>query len=127
MNGNKFCFDTCAVVDFIHREINSIPWHKDLDTSPQFVSVIARMEILSFSGMTSEEELARRSFLSQTTVIPLSEAVEEEAVMIRKTTKLKLPDCIIAATAKILGAVLLTSDDDLLKLSWPGFQVLNIL
>jgi predicted nucleic acid-binding protein len=76
MNGTKFCFDTCAVVDFIHRN---------------------------------------------------NEAVEEEAIMIRKTTKLKLPDCIVAATGKVLGAVLLTSDDNLLKLSWPDCQVLNIL
>jgi predicted nucleic acid-binding protein len=127
MNGIKFCFDTCAIVDFIHRDIDSTPWHKDLDTSPQFVSVIARMEVLSYSGMAGEEELARRRFLSQATVIPLTEAIEEEAIKIRKNTKIRLPDCIIVATAELLGAVLLTSDDQLLKLSWPGFQVLNIL
>ena len=39
----------------------------------------------------------------------------------------KLPDCIIAATSIVLDAILLTDDDELLKLSHPGFRVQNIL
>jgi predicted nucleic acid-binding protein len=52
--------------------------------------------------------------------------IEEEAIKIRKNTKIKLPDCIIAATAIILGAVLLTDDPQLIKLSWPSYMVKNI-
>ena len=125
MSGIKYLFDTCAVVDFIHAERGFGHWQRDLDNAPQFVSVITRMEVLAYSGMTPQEELARRRFLADTTVIPISDDIEEAAIAIRKSAKIKLPDCIIAATAIVLDAVLLTSDDLLLKLSWPGLRIQN--
>ena len=42
------------------------------------------------------------------------------------TTMLKLPDCIVAATAIALNAVLMTADKKLLGLSWPGLQTQQI-
>jgi predicted nucleic acid-binding protein len=51
--------------------------------------------------------------------------IEEAAIAIRKSSKLKLPDCIIAATAIALDAVLLTSDATLIKLAWPGLHTQN--
>ena len=50
----------------------------------------------------------------------VNEAIEQKAIEIRRATTIKLPDSIIAATAIILDAVLLTDDDRLLSFSWPG-------
>jgi predicted nucleic acid-binding protein len=36
--------------------------------------------------------------------------------------RLKLPDAIIAATAVVFDAQLITTDDKLLRLVWPGFR-----
>ena len=48
--------------------------------------------------------------------------LDTNAVIFRRNTKLKLPDSIIAATSIVLDALLLTDDEHLLKLSWPGFR-----
>jgi predicted nucleic acid-binding protein len=48
-------------------------------------------------------------------------------VEIRRTTNIKLPDCIIAATAIVLDAVLVTNDVHLLHLSRPDFNVKAII
>ena len=121
----QYLFDTCAVVDFIHAERGFRHWQQDFNNAPPFVSVITRMEVLAYPGMPPKEELARRRFLADTTVIPISTDIEEVAIAIRKSTKIKLPDCIIAAAAIVLDAVLLTCDDLLLKLSWPGLRIQN--
>ena len=52
--------------------------------------------------------------------------IEQKAIEIRRTTQLKLPDCIVAATSIVLDAVLLTDDDALFNLSWPGLRMRNV-
>jgi len=57
----------------------------------------------------------------------LTDDVKKETIALRRSTKLKLPDCIIAATASVLNAVLLTDDKKLLNMSLPGLKTQNIL
>jgi predicted nucleic acid-binding protein len=59
-------------------------------------------------------------------IAPLDNLVEKIAVEIRRNTTIKLPDCIVAATAIALDAVLLTDDQCLKKLVWPGLKTLGI-
>jgi predicted nucleic acid-binding protein len=84
------------------------------------------MELLAKPGISPDEEEEIRDFLEDMVVIPLNEAVEEIAIEIRRNTKIKLPDCIVAATAIALDVILLTDDSGLKKLSWPGYQVKSI-
>jgi predicted nucleic acid-binding protein len=53
----------------------------------------------------------------------LNGIVEKTAIELRRKSKptIKLPDCIVAATAIVLGATCLTSDRHLLNLHWPGY------
>jgi len=53
-------------------------------------------------------------------VIPLD--LQKETIALRRTTKLKLPDCIIAASAIVQNAVLLTADTELLHLNKHGYK-----
>jgi predicted nucleic acid-binding protein len=55
----------------------------------------------------------------------ISVITEHEAIHIRREgfPRLKLPDAIIAATAVVLEAQFITTDDKLLRLVWPGFNV----
>jgi predicted nucleic acid-binding protein len=59
-------------------------------------------------------------------VAPLDDSVEKIAVEIRRNTAVKLPDCIVAATAIALDAILLTDDQILKKIVWPGLKTLPI-
>jgi predicted nucleic acid-binding protein len=77
--------------------------------------------------MTNDEEADINEFLDGLIVVPLDKAIEEKAIEIRRSTTVKLPDSIIAATSIILNAILLTDDHHLLNLSWPGLQTQNII
>ena len=58
-----------------------------------------------------------REFLDEITVVGLDNNIKELAIALRKNYKLKLPDAIVAATAKSLNANLLTNDLKLRKLT----------
>jgi len=45
---------------------------------------------------------------------------------LRRSTKLKLPDSIVAATSFVLDAILLTDDEHFLSLPLPGLKTQNI-
>ena len=131
MNGMT---DSCLVLDtnaviFLTIRNNVIPndLENELNKSELFISIITRIELAAKQDMKPEEEEAIRNFIADVTVSPLDEEVERKAVEIRRTTKIKLPDCIIAATAIVLDAVLVTNDVHLLHLSRPDFNVKAII
>jgi predicted nucleic acid-binding protein len=126
MNGAKIVFDTCAVIKLLDGKYNLASLGDDIDQARQFTSVIVRMEMLAKPGITPDEERKIRDFLADMVVAPLDNSVEKIAVEIRRNTTVKLPDCIIAATAIALDATLLTDDHVLKKLVWPGLKALAI-
>lgn len=76
-------------------------------------SVITRIELLGFPGITSNEDALIRQRLEKFTCLPLVPEVEDMAILLRRTRKVKLPDALIAATALSHGLTLLTLDQGL--------------
>lgn len=74
------------------------------------ISVITEMELLSYPSLDNKSEKQIRKFLSEVAVIGLTRDVEERAVQLRRQQHLKLPDAIIAATALVFNAELLSND-----------------
>jgi predicted nucleic acid-binding protein len=74
------------------------------------VSVITEMEMLSYPSLDSRSERQIKAFLSEVVVIGLTREVEERAIQLRRQEHLKLPNAIIAATALVFDAELLTND-----------------
>jgi predicted nucleic acid-binding protein len=131
MNGridDKLSLDTNAIITWTDNNIRS-PYECGFPVETMFfASVITEMELLSCPNLTAEDEQVIRAFLKDVTVIPLTDSIKDEATAIRRFGKPcpKLPDAIIAATAVLLGATLVTDDDKLLKLEWPGLQTFSI-
>ncbi|MDR1997403.1 MAG: type II toxin-antitoxin system VapC family toxin [Candidatus Margulisbacteria bacterium] len=127
MSRKTFLLDTNTVITLLNGDTKI---KKDFPITEQtdlFVSVITRMELLAFSGLTAEAEKCIRDFLNyNTSVVSINSYIEEEAIKIRRTGGLKLPDSIIAATAIALGTVLLTNDRTLLQFNWPKLQTRSI-
>lgn len=73
-------------------------------------SSITRMELLGFPEIDAEQEQAIVSMLSAMHHLPIDRKVEDAAIQLRRATRLKLPDVIIAATAKVHGLDLLSLD-----------------
>ncbi len=75
------------------------------------MSVISRIELLGFAFPDTNDELKAKKFIEDSTLLPLSDAVADQAIEIRKLHKIKLGDTLIAATAMVNDLTLLTRND----------------
>ena len=128
MTESRFVLDTNAVIFLTTGDNEAAAELKDkLKEADLFISVISEIELLSKPKMAADEEENLRAFLSERTIIiDLTEDVKNETIALRRSVKLKLPDCIVAATAIVLDSVLLTADKELLRLNWSGLKTQNI-
>ena len=126
MNGNRIVFDTCAIIKLLDRQYDMSSLGINMDEAYFFSSVIVRIELLSKRNMLYDEERDIHEFLDNLVIIPINEAIEKKVIEIRRTTAVKLPDCIVAATSIVLDAILLTDDHHLLNLSLAGLRTQNI-
>jgi predicted nucleic acid-binding protein len=86
-----------------------------------FVSVITEMELLSYPLLEARHEEQIQKFLSEVVIVSLSNEIKRVAIQLRRAHNLKLPDAIIAATAVVMDAELLTNDRKLKSI--PGITV----
>lgn len=107
MNGDRYLLDTNIVLFILSGDetIARYLHQKDL-----FLSVISEIELLGYKSLSAAEEKSIRSFLSGFRIIYIDDAIKNEAVRLRKTYGLKLPDCIVAATAISLNLPFITAD-----------------
>lgn len=87
-------------------------------------SVITNIEILSFKGLSSQEESLIRSRLQHLIQVFINETIAEKTIQLRRQYRLKMPDAIIVASAWDCEAVLITNDKQLSKIS--QIQVLSL-
>jgi predicted nucleic acid-binding protein len=119
--------DSNAVINFFNGVAGAERLMDMLDDPERYISVITRMELLSFPLLTPEVEQDTLRFLADCTVIPLDQKIEESAIILRRKNKLSLPDALIAATALLLDATLITNDEKLLRLDGHGLHVVKLL
>ena len=104
MNGtieNRFVLDTNAII-FLTTRGNVIPpdLENALNEAALFTSVISEIEVFSKPALPPDEEENLRSFLSEKiTIIDLTNDIKKETIALRRSTKLKLPDSIVAAAS----------------------------
>jgi predicted nucleic acid-binding protein len=101
----KALFDTSILVECLA----GVPAAgEEVDRYEQiFVSRIVWIEFLT-GAKTAEVEFRRRSFLDEFSMLEIDEAVGTECVLVRQRTRLKLPDAILLATARVHGLLLVT-------------------
>ena len=96
---------------------------REIDRYSQLeISIISWMEIM-IGAETTEEEKACREFLSRFTIHQLSKEVAAEAVKLRKKFRIRLPDAIVWATARVSGYLLVTRNTKDFPLKEPGVRV----
>ena len=72
------------------------------------LSAMTRLEVLSYSALTESDMADWRMLLASAAEVPIGDGVIEEAARLRRTVRMKTPDAIIAATALLENAVLVT-------------------
>jgi predicted nucleic acid-binding protein len=119
MSGIKYLLDTNFILGLLKAtpEVLAIVTERDLLASSCAYSAVTRMELLGYPNITSDEERLIADRLSKFTYLSISSEVEDLAIALRRTRKLKLPDALIAATAIHYGLELLTLDQALLAVA----------
>ena len=112
MNGNNLLLDTNIVLYLLNGEETLIPL---LEEKNLYLSFITQIELLSAKYLSPEDQQLIKSFISECTIIDISEGIKEITIDLRKQFTLKLPDCIIMATSLWLNIPLITADRDFNK------------
>ncbi len=128
MNGEpRLLLDTNAIVALLQghqgllRRVQAASWVG--------ISIVNQIEFLSFSGLSDADRKLFEAFAERVDVVGLNRtdrALLAEAASLRARRSVKLPDAIVMASANVHGAVLVTRDDQLLRMgidSAPGCKV----
>lgn len=101
----RYLLDTNTIIYLMNGRL-ALP----LPEGQYSVSIITEIELLSYSGISATEDRKIRDLLLLLDRIQLIDAVRDETIRLRRKNRLKLPDAIIAASALVVGAILLTND-----------------
>jgi predicted nucleic acid-binding protein len=121
----RFVLDSTVAIDLLNGLPSSKPIKAKLKNAKVYVSVITRIEMLSFPNSTPEMENRIKYFLKSVKVVSFNKKVEQNTILLRRSKKLKIPDSIIAATALTLQAAIISRDDHFIQLNWPGLPVIT--
>jgi predicted nucleic acid-binding protein len=107
MSGERILADTNILIRMFSGEAEVVDF---LDGSDIHVSFITEIELLASTRITDAQAKRIRAFLDQCLIIGAEPEVRQYTIDFRKQTGMKLPDCIIAATAAYLNMPLVTGD-----------------
>ena len=113
-------FDTNILVDYLNgveRARDEINRHEE-----RSVSIVSWMEVL-VGAEKEDEEASIRDFLAGFQVLDVDRDTAEEAVRLRRGQRIRLPDAIIWATARVAGALLVTRNTKDFPSDDPGVRV----
>ena len=110
MTGNSLLLDTNTVLYLLAGDETLAEF---LNDKKLYISIISELELLGYNKLTTKDIKALKIFIEELQVENISEEIKNITIDIRRRTKLKLPDCIIAATAIALEIPLLSADTGL--------------
>jgi predicted nucleic acid-binding protein len=115
----KALLDTNILVDYL----KGIPQAKDelAHFEDSAVSMVTWMEVMV--GATPENEAATRQFLRSFSLLPVDDAVAEQAVLVRRKFRMRLPDAIILASAQVHDRLLVTRNSKDFPEDLPGVRI----
>jgi len=117
MSGSRYLLDTNAIIALLQGDkqlltlLNSANWIG--------VSVISKLEFLSFSGISIDDKKLFEKFARKIELIDLLSSEENliaRIIELRLKYKIKLPDAIIAASAYCNNSVLISKDKSFVKI-----------
>ena len=122
MSGSRFLLDTNAIIQLFkgNGELSALLSDADVVAA----SVISELEYLSFPGISPKDADLFMDFKSVIEVygVPADDSVFSGMVVDARTKfRMKLPDAIIAATARVNNLTVVTADEHFKPLTEPWF------
>ena len=119
----KYLIDTNTVIDYLDNKLPSNAANM-LDGEELEMSVISRMELLSWPNAEPKQMSVLNQFISSVLIWGLDEPVILKGIEVRKSNQIKLPDAIIAATSIVHGLNLVTRNINDFK-NIKGIKLIN--
>ena len=116
----KACIDSDVLIDYFDGEPEAAEEFGRYESV--LISRISWMEVL-IGVDDSESREIREEFLRLFRVVELDEVVAREAIGLRKKHRLKLPDAIVWASARLNDAILVTRNSKDFRASDPSIRI----
>lgn len=97
----KYILDSNIIIDFLKGALttNVYEFLLPIVDDEVILSIISKMEILGFNFDNENEENIYKTFIENSLIINLNENIVNKTIEIRKNSKIRLADAIIASTA----------------------------
>ena len=105
MSGNSALFDSNIIIYLSKREI-PLSFLDQFDN--HYISVITYMEVLGYRFRDAKEEKFIKEMLEVFHILYIDQKIADMVIQIRREVRIRLPDAIIAATAKTANLYLVT-------------------
>lgn len=118
MSGKRYLLNTNAIVALLQGSTALVELLQDAEWIG--ISVISQIEFLAFSQISEEDQKLFEQFLQRVEVINLladNNSLIEQIIQTRIQYRLKHPDAIVAASALQAGAILITADQEFVKVT----------
>lgn len=126
MGGQAYLIDTNVAIEYIGEVLpeKTLTVLDDIIDGQFYISVINKIELLGFKGITETERVKFQEFIDAAIVHELSDDIVDRTIEIRKHHKTKLPDAVIAATALVNELTIITRNTkDFIRME--GLEMLN--
>lgn len=123
MNGIDFLADTNFLIYLLEGRSEAAAFA----TYSFAISFVTEIELLGRYRLERNEETAIRDLLSDCVVIKLNSSIKQKAIALTQSHRIKLPDALVAATAKTFGLPLLTADTGFRTIPDLGVVLLEVL
>ena len=110
----KYLLDTNSVIYFFNGE-EKISKLIEKAKDQAYISFITKIEMLCFEIADKDVKKKIYEFLEEIKVISIDDEIIAQTIEYRKSMKMKVPDAIICATAKVRGLTFVTADKSLTK------------
>ncbi|MES2428703.1 MAG: type II toxin-antitoxin system VapC family toxin [Bacteroidota bacterium] len=109
----RYLIDTSGVIKYLNETFPSLSLSliDEIIDRECVISFIVEIELQVWDPPNPDDLRIYQSFLSNSIIIGVDSDIIREAIRVRKTYKLKLPDAIIAATALINDMTLIADND----------------
>jgi len=113
MSGNSLLIDT-NIAFYLLSQDDTIA--ELLDGQDIYLSFVSELELLGYKYLTETDRKRIEAFISDCIIIDINEEIKRNAINLRSTYSIKLPDAIVASTALYLGLPLVTADKGFQKI-----------
>ena len=98
MSGDSLFIDTNIILYLLNGDetLSNLLQGKKI-----YVSFISELEVLGFRQLPKEGNEVILDFLKSCTIIDINQQIKNKTVELRRQKIMKLPDCIVAATASL--------------------------